>query len=186
MDFHGINMQGYFKTNSVVDASALVWDDDEGKIVYDETSDDLWLADSSVWKNASQYVDTPLGTEMWFYEAAAPDGWFISAVAGDELIAVKGGTYAVGGQVYGNWATPAHSHLMGSHKHYFSGATGAGSIAQSHGKGSGTPNHLSTYQHTHNVTATLSQAGSPNATATNGSSSAYRPKARVGLICERI
>lgn len=185
MDFHGIDMQGYFKAHSVLDASALVWDDDEGKIVFDETSDDLWLADSSVWKNASQYVDTPLGTEMWFYETAAPDGWFLSAVAGDELIAVKGGTYAVGGSVYGDWATPVHYHQMGSHRHYFSGSTGAGSIAYSHGQGSGS-SHLIPYSHAHNVQATLSEPGAPNATQTNGSSSAYRPRARVGLICERI
>ena len=185
MDFHGINMQGYFKSDTVIDASVLSWTaGDEAKIVYDETTKDLWLADDSDWKIAGQYVDTPLGTEMWVYADSAPDGWAISS-GSDDLIAVKGGSYAVGGTVDGDWSTPAHAHTLAGHGHTFSGSTTGYSGSIYGGRSPGEGNELVIYTHQHSISGTLSSP-TPNYTATNGQKSNYRPESRVGLICERV
>jgi len=72
MKFHGITMKGDFKAQTVVDASALVWGaSDERRIVYDQTTNQIWLADGSKWKTAGQYGDIPAGEEMWFYADSA-------------------------------------------------------------------------------------------------------------------
>ena len=186
MDFHGINMQGYFKSDTVIDASVLSWTaGDEAKIVYDEATKDLWLADDTEWKIAGQYVDTPIGTEMWFYADTgnAPVGW-VPISAGDELIAVKGGAYAIGGTVDGDWDTPPHAHTLAGHGHTFSGSTTGYSGAIYGGRSPGEGNELVIYTHQHSISGTLSSP-TPNYTATNGTVSNYRPYSGVGLICER-
>jgi hypothetical protein len=182
MDFHGINMQGYFKSNTVVDASALVWTtSDETRLVYDETTEDLWVADDTEWKFAGQYSDTPLGTEMWIYADAAPDGWVISS-GSDDLIAVKGGSYAVGGTVDGDWSTPSHSHTLAGHGHSFSGNTTGytGAIYGQRQNG----NEIIIWTHQHTISGNFG-GPTPTSTMTNGSKDTYRPESRVGLICER-
>jgi len=187
MDFHGIEMQGSFKALTVIDASALVWDEDEGKVVYDQLTEQIWIADDTDWKYGGQYVDTPLGTEMWFYSNVAPAGWQISAgIAGDELIAIKGSSgYAVGGTADGSWTTPAHAHNMNSHAHTFSGIIGnAVNPSPLHGREQG--NDAAFYIHTHTATVQSVADPSPTSTSVNGTSTAYRPKGRVGLICERV
>jgi hypothetical protein len=184
MDFHNIDMQGHFKLVAVADASVLSWiASDETKIIYDETTEDLWMADDIEWKFAGQYSDTPLGTEMWIYANAAPDGWDISAGMGDDLIAVKGGSYAVGGTVDGNWSTPSHAHTLGLHGHSFSGSTTGyiGSLYSGRQNG----NEIIHATHTHAFSDTL-DAPTPPSTVSNGSKDTYRPESRVGLICERI
>lgn len=183
MDFHGIDMQGYFKLVGVIDASALSWTpDDEGKIVYDETTENLWIANDSAWVNGTEYVDTPLGTEMWIYANTAPTGWTISAtVAGDELLAVKGGSYATGGTVDGDWDTPTHYHGLNNHTHLVSGSTGTATGGTASWRSGG--DEVVAY-HTHTL-STTSQIPSPTVTSTDGSVSTYRPESRVGLICER-
>ena len=184
MDFHGINMQGYFKSDTVADASALSWvASDETRIIYDETTEDLWMADDIEWKFAGRYSDTPLGTEMWIYANAAPDGWAISTGMGDELMAVKGGTYAVGGTVAGNWSTPSHAHTLNLHGHSFAGSTTGYTGLLYSGRANG--NEIIHSVHTHAIADTLDPP-TPPSTVSNGSKSTYRPESRVGLICERI
>jgi len=184
MDFHGIEMQGYFKAQTVLDASALSWvPNDEGKIVFDETTEDLWIANDTDWVSSSRYVDTPLGTEMWIYDSSAPDGWSISAVAGDELLAVKGGTYAVGGTVYGSWSTPTHAHTLSNHTHSTSGTVGQ-NYSNSFGSNRSGGDEVVGYHSSHTYSAT-SYTLTPSNTDTSGSVSTYRPESRVGLICER-
>lgn len=184
MDFHGINMQGYFKSDTVVNASVLSWTaSDEGKIVYDETTKDLWLSDDTEWKIAGQYVDTPLGTEMWIYANTAPDGWTITS-GSDDLIAVKGGSYATGGTVDGDWATPSHSHTLGGHGHTFSGSTTGYTGSLLGGRSPGEGSELVIYTHQHTISGTFG-GPTPSSTVSNGSESTYRPESRVGLICER-
>jgi len=187
MDFHGIDMQGYFKSNTVVDASALVYSSsDEYRIIYDETTKDLWIADDTEWKFAGQYSDTPIGTEMWIYADSAPDGWSINGAAGDDLIAVKGGsTYTTGGTVDGDWDTPSHSHTLNSHTHSFSGSTTGYNGNLYGGRSPGEGNELDIYTHQHTLSGTLAGV-TPPSTATNGVASTYRPESRVGLICERV
>ena len=128
--------------------------------------------------------DTPIGTEMWIYADSAPDGWQISS-GSDDLLAVKGGSYAVGGTVDGDWSTPSHSHTLNSHGHSFSGTTTGYSGNIYGGRSPGEGNELVIYTHQHSISGTLS-APTPSSTATNGIVSTYRPESRVGIICERI
>lgn len=185
MDFHGIDMQGYFKSNTVVDASAIVYaSSDEYRLAYDETTKDLWVADDTQWKFAGQYSDTPFGTEMWIYADSAPTGWTISS-GSDDLIAVKGGsTYTTGGQVAGDWSTPTHSHTLGGHGHTFSGSTTGFNGSLYGGRSPGEGSELVIYTHQHSISGTTG-GPTPASTATNGTASTYRPESRVGLICER-
>lgn len=186
MDFHGINMKGYFKAQSVVDASILSYSaEDEGKIVYDEVTEDIWLADNEDWKNSSQYIDTPLGTEMWFYQDSEPDGWSISGT-GDTLLAIKGSaltTYKTGGAYYGAWATPAHAHVMNSHIHSVSSLSIGNASSTVGGRSGGGDVALWNHGHVFNVNV---GGPAPPLTAIGGIMPNFRPKARVGLICERV
>jgi hypothetical protein len=185
MEFHGIDMQGKYKAQLVADASALVWDpDDERRIVYDETEGTLWIANSSEWTTTSFEP----GTAVWFYQDAAPIGWTIATSLGDdELIGVKGdGTgsnvYNTGGASYGVWATPTHYHSLNAHTHLVSGNTGNNPDP---GTDHGDDDHDAANRiHAHPVSITSQGPNTPN-TATDGSSSAYRPLARVGVICDK-
>lgn len=184
MKFSGIDMQGYFKSEIVVDASALVWqgpDIDERRIVYDETEKALWIADDVEWKKVGRYNNFPKDTEMWFYQDAAPDpGWTISGTASDVLTAVKGGsTYDLGGAIRGSWATPAHSHPLGGHTH-----TASGTVNPAYGsKESDTGSGAAETGHVHSIS--LGSGGPSTATNISGASLTFRPRARVGIICIR-
>lgn len=180
MKFSGIDMQGYFKSEMVVDASALVYDaSDERRMVYDEDTEQLWIADDTEWKLVGGLTGIPENTTMWVYADSAPDGWSLFASPGDVLVAIKGGgTYNTGGAIYGSWATPSHSHGLANHTHTSSGTVNL-SLGNSEAEYSG--NVAS--QHSHNVSiGTNAAAGS---TGIGGSSSAYRPRARVGILCTR-
>ena len=187
MKFHGMDMKGSFKCQSVVDASALVWDaSDESRVVYDVATELIWVANNSDWATVGNYSDFPAGTEMWFYQSAEPDGWSISAT-GDALLAVKSstGTYDEGGTVGGNptWATPAHSHNLMSHVHTFSGSTGGPDVTNQGGKGDAVK-WLSKNDHTHVVSGTANTSGT-NYTSIDGSVTDFRPQSSVGLICSK-
>ena len=184
MKFSGIDMQGYFIAQIVVDASALVWStSDERRIVYDEVTEQLWVADDADWKTAGEYSNIPEGTEMWVYADAPPAGWTISTSfsGNDELVAVKGGgTYTTGGALAGSFTTPAHAHVMGGHVHAASGTVAASTAANGTDGGSGR-SHI---QHHHSFNLN-SGAPSPSSTSIDGGNITYRPRARVGLICIR-
>ena len=184
MKFSNIDMQGDFKSQIVIDVSALVWNSsDERRLIYDETTKQLWTADSSKWKAMGKYNNIPESTQMWVYADAAPDGWFGTNLGVSEtLTAVKGGAYAVGGTVDGNWATPAHSHLL-SHTHTASGSVPVAPDLWIH-RDSETGDHASKRIHSHPSVSLASGAGTTG-TDIDGASPDYRPRARVGLICIR-
>lgn len=186
MKFHGMDIQGYFKSQIIVDASALVWNAvDERRVVYDETTGDLWIADDVEWRPAGSFSSIPDGTEMWFYADSAPAGWEI--VSGtdinDELVAVKSnaGTYTTGGTTGGsNFTLPAHSHLMNDHRHNASGTANISTAERFEKEGDSGRAHRS---HTHNLVLSVA---SPSPTSTgSGGNMDYRPYSRVGIICRR-
>lgn len=181
MRFSGIDMQGYFKAEMVVDASALVYEaSDERRMVYDETTEQIWIADDTEWKLVGGLAGIPQGTIMWVYADSPPAGWSLFASSGDVLVGIKGGSYgATGGTLAGSWATPAHSHGLANHTHASSGVTG-GAPYTTDAEYAG---NVSSAGHTHNVAPTANAtAGS---TGIGGSSSAFRPRARVGILCTR-
>jgi len=184
MKFSGIDMQGYFRAEIIVDASTLVYSaSDERRVVYDETTKQLWIADDTEWHGTGTYTNIPEGTEMWVYADTAPVGWTISSswTGNDELVAVKGGTtYTTGGALAGSFTTPAHSHVMGSHTHT---ATGNVNVAPGTVGADGGFNRAF-YTHYHSVSLTAG-GPSPTTTAIDGATTGYRPLARVGLICTR-
>lgn len=183
MKFSGIDMQGDFRSQTVIDVSALVWtSEDERRIVYDEATEQLWIADSVEWKAIGKYNNIPELTEMWVYADAPPDGWSLKGSVSDVLTAVKGGTtYTTGGITAGSFTTPAHAHALG-HTH-----TAAGSVPAAPNlwinRDSETGQDSSTLPHTHSISLT-SGAGTTS-TNVDGAATGYRPRARVGIICIR-
>lgn len=181
MKFSGIDMQGYFKAEMVVDASALVYDaSDERRMVYDETTEQLWIADDTEWKLVGGLAGIPENTVMWVYADSPPAGWSLFASPGDVLVAIKGGgTYTTGGATAGSWATPSHSHGLANHTHVTSGTTGGGPFNQE----AEWAGNVAALNHVHGVS--ISSSASVGSTGIGGSSSAYRPRARVGILCTR-
>jgi hypothetical protein len=115
------------------------------------------------------------GTKMIFYADTAPTDWTLDATPSDELLAIKGGTtYTTGGATAGTWqqidATlttadiPDHTHVI--------------PFDVSANSGSGGQFWCSS---TTNVTSGSSVAGAGTATHNHGL--AWRPAARVCIIC---
>ena len=181
MKFSGIDMQGYFKAEMVVDASALSYEaSDERRMVYDETTEQLWIADDTEWKLMGGYAGIPESTVMWVYADSPPDGWSLYSSPGDVIVAIKGGgTYTTGGSIQGSWATPAHSHGLANHTHVTSGTTGGGPFNQE----AEWAGNVAALNHVHGVS--ISSTASSGTTGIGGSSSAFRPRARVGILCTR-
>jgi hypothetical protein len=186
MKFHGIDMRGkcYLPEKDHITEAK-----EERKIIYDTNEHELYFCNDSLnWikLNSATSTDIPKDTRMWFYEDLAPTGWRVVSVAGDELLAVKGGTstYDVSGaSVVGTWDVPDHYHSLNNHVHLVSGTTSSenqGSVDQ------GDSGHAAHADHDHDVSIT-SQGPSPSDTATDGSASSWepRPKARVGIICQK-
>jgi len=184
MRFHGITMKGEYKAQTVVDASALVYSaSDERRIVYDQTTKQLWFANSSEWIGYG-YGDVPTGAEMWIYADSAPSGWTINGTPSDDLLAVKGGgTYVTGGTGAGSFTTPNHSHVMGSHTHTVGGVAAANppNAGQEHGDGG---SFISSQVHQH-VFVIVSTQASPASTSVDGGTTGYRPLSRVGVVCTK-
>ena len=184
MKFSGIDMQGDFKAQIVADASALVYaSSDERRMIYDETTTQAWMADSSTWKSIGLNGDIPAGTEMWFYADSAPTGWTLNATPSDQLLAIKGGTtYTVGGAAAGSFTTPNHYHSLNSHVHAVIGTTS--SVSESHRLHKGDGPWNGSANHNHNFSLNTS-GPSPVNTATDGGTAGYRPDSYVGIICTK-
>lgn len=181
MKFSGIDMQGPFKAETVVDVSALVYDaSDERRIVYDQATETIYVADDTDWKGIGVHSSIPENTVMWVYADAPPDGWSLLSSPGDVLVAIKGGgTYTTGGAIAGAWGTPSHSHGLSNHTHTASGTTNGGPVNRE-GEPAGA---VAAAGHTHNVNITTSAAA--GSTGIGGSSADFRPRARVGILCTR-
>jgi hypothetical protein len=119
----------------------------------------------------------PAGARIWFYENVAPSGYTIVAGPSDELLAVKGGsTYTTGGAAAGTWTQPGHA-LTTSEIPPHSHATNA---TQDIKRGSGSSNWG--FSSSNSQTGTTLTSGGAAAAHSHGST--WRPKARVGIICQ--
>ena len=187
MKFHGITMIGEYRAQTVLDVSTLPapGTNDVRRLVYDQNSGTLWIADSSVWKGTSAYGDIPKNTEMWFYQDSEPDGWALDTTPSDDLLAVKGGgTYITGGPTggsQGTFTTPDHAHDMNNHAHSVTGTATrltAGEERGDHGDSG------SNEDHTHILNVAVG-GNLPTSTTTDGGVPGYRPLSRVGIICSK-
>lgn len=184
MKFHGITMKGEYKAQTVVDVSALIWSSsDERRMLYDETTELIWIADDTEWKGPGINSDIPSSTEMWIYDTSAPVGWTINGTPSDQLLAVKGGsTYTTGGQAAGSFTMPTHQHNMNAHTHTAGGTTGDNSPGANYEDGdAGAPGDRN-----HNHSFSISSVGPvPGLTALGGNVAGYRPESAVGVICSK-
>jgi hypothetical protein len=184
MNFHGITMKGEYKSQTVVDVSALVWSaNDESRMLYDQTTKQIWIADDTEWKRPGINADIISGMEMWIYAVSAPTGWTINATPSDQLLAIKGGsTYITGGTAAGDYTMPAHQHNMNSHTHSEAGATLTAVPGANYEDGdSGAPG---TGNHTHSFSVATT-GPSPGVTSSGGAVTGYRPESSVGIICSK-
>jgi hypothetical protein len=209
MKHYKIDMQGKFYNQKVADASALVWQaSDEGRTVYDETTEAIWVADSSDWKQAGG-GDVPPGTSMWLYENSPPDGWSLNGAAGDTLLAVKGGsTYTTGGAAAGTWSSLfSHVHSAGSltaASHYHPWYVWNGSDGYTYDSDGATPLYFSSFRdskHTRGLMSETTHAdtkrwnknsytgsavgGSVSGNSGGATTTSGRPYAQVGIICTK-
>ena len=195
--FYGIEMQGKFTNQKVADASALVWQaSDEGRSVYDETTNSIWFADSTAWAAVS---GVEAGSAMWFYQDSAPIGWTIVAtIAADTALGVNssGGTYTTGGTIEGTWTIAGHTHgvsgevltinQMPAHEHdhiadsQASPATFTQSIVTT---GNDDQRHNAAFP-----TGTTGGGASHDhggVTGSGGGTSTFRPSANVGILATK-
>lgn len=119
------------------------------------------------------------GMRMWFYADVAPTGWNIVSASADTILAVKGGaqSYNVsGGNIAGTWQQPNHVLTINeipSHNHYVINA-GFGPCQ----RGSA------------DVQALRLDLGNINTNNVGGGAAhnhgdTYRPRASVGIICQK-
>ena len=206
MRFFKVEMEGKLINQKV--ASLPAWtSDDEGRIVYDETTNEMYVGDDSGWVSSSPI---PTGVSMWFYENSVPDGWTIVAAVGDELLAVKGGaTYTAGGVAAGTWTQPNHSHgdgtlSVGNHNHQWYEYDGGDLSLSWASNGS---SQIDLTQDNDGVASTRgllcrvynansnrygldlytedSTAGVTGDTGNAATANTYRPDARVGILCTK-
>jgi len=133
--------------------------------------------------SASPTVPAPAGTNMFFYQAAAPTNWTIYTTVEDCLLAVKGGSqdYNVAGGTgaeVGSWTPTTHTHTMNTHTHGYAHTHGQASHTHTmgthyHTMGTHThtgPSHRHTGpSHTHTYSGTTSTENKPNGEQGSGS-----------------
>jgi len=133
------------------------------------------------------------GTKVWFYADSAPDGWTIDATVADALLALKGGSQAYnvdGGNLAGTWTQPGHTLTeaeIPTHDHGEAGAhTHTIACASSFEEGylSGTW-VMSEQSGTAGASAGAHTHTSVGSGSAHNHGTAYRPLARVGLICAK-
>lgn len=208
MRFHGIEMKGKFTNQKVADASALVHQaSDEGRTLYDETTDEMFFADSSDFyqlistKSIGSYEEIPSGTAMWFYEDSAPTGWTISAAAEDAILAVKyaaGGTWTTGGTIQGTWTLPIHAHSVYDHNHRWKDYQAVNTVYTFDAAGNPINMRLGEVNNTNGLCVNVT-SGNPvtspydgwteldgaNSTTADTGGTTFRPRSHVGIICTK-
>lgn len=141
-------------------------------------------------------VDLPAGTKTWLYVNSAPSGWTADATPSDRVIAVKGGSNAYnasGATMAGTWTQPghvltaseipAHTHgEAGAHTHTIDRFHDAGTQYTVAGVFDSYYTSASGIDTSSNGAHTHSSVGSGTA---HSHGTAYRPLARVGLICSK-
>jgi hypothetical protein len=203
MKFHGIDMRGkcYLPEK---DHTAEVRE--ERKLIYDPNDEQLYFGSSSQWVRLSSSTASsiPSGTSMWFYEDSAPIGWSPNGtVAGDELLAVRGGsTYTTAVTAAGDFTTPTHSHTISethNHQWYYYASESNTYSWDSDGSTLIKFNDSHSGKTTVGLMSEITSADSKNEgddmytklngssfdTDTDGAVTGYRPRARVGIICTK-
>lgn len=140
----------------------------------------------------------PAATKCWFYADTAPTGWTLDATPSDELLGVKGGSvYTAGGTTKGAWfASSAFDHLHATNDHALSAAEMPSHTHRvPHGSGSDSAHNnlgvqgcaalFGSYYDTTTSAGSGNGHNHGNTDSTTVNQSAWRPKARVGIICSK-
>jgi len=187
MEFHGIDSQGEIFIQRAASLSAWAASD-QGRLLYTQDTASLYYGTNTQWMPLAGFG---AGTRMWFHQDTAPVGWSIVAGLGDRLLAVKGGSQdydIAGGGQGGTWVQPSHLHDI-NHYHYqkWSSEPWGGHEYQSARHFWDFKNHLWHYNG-QRVNVSLPCDIDQNLTPNSGgsaTSSAYRPKANVGIVAEK-
>lgn len=93
---------------------------DEGRMLYDRNDEQVKFGNSVEWSNAGQYNDVPLNTILLVDSAVQLDGYTLLTNIDDKVIYVSkgpGGANGVGGDNFGTWTQPTHTHTQPTHTH---------------------------------------------------------------------
>jgi len=95
---------------------------DEGRMVYDESDEQVKFGNSSEWSNAGQYNDVPLNTILLIDSNTQLPGYTLLTNKDDIVVYVTKGSGAggqAGGTDYtaGTWTQPNHTHSQPTHVH---------------------------------------------------------------------
>ena len=138
------------------------------KIVLEDFRDDIDqnTTDLAGTTNAGT-VPAPSGTNMFFYQAAAPTNWTIYTTVEDCLLAVKGGSNGYEANIgdgveAGSWTPSTHVHTMNFHTHEYPHTHGQAShfhTMPSHTHTMGTHKHtMGSHTHTFSDSFNTSEA----------------------------
>ena len=121
MDFYRINDQGKIWIQRVADVSLIGFrDHDEGRLLYSESDEKLYIATSTEWRELSaEYSVLTANTKMIFGSYPLPVGWNISTNSG-MVIALTTSSGSIG-TTDGTWTISGMNNID-SHNH--AGVTG--------------------------------------------------------------
>lgn len=183
MRSHGLDMIGNLLLE--VESTLPTWTSaDARRLIYESTNELLYYGGSAEWIQvlSDNEPEIPSGTNMWFYENAAPTGWTLVSVPSDSILGVKGGsTWTTGGvSPSGSWTvsgiTVADHVLtipeMPAHTHGIS----RGDDDTEAGDGDNEPGAFGNIQ----STSTGGGLGHNHGVSQNGT---WRPSTNVGIIC---
>jgi len=118
--FYKINTQG---KHWLQRTDVPVWTpNDEGRILYDSTSQQVVYGNASEWKSTGgeAYNDVPLNTILLVDSDVQLAGYQLQTDVDDRVIYVSkgaGGANGVGADNFGTWTQPVHTHTQPTHTH---------------------------------------------------------------------
>jgi hypothetical protein len=117
--FYGVDVRGKNWLQRVNGVGAWAAGD-EGRILYDEADEQVKFGNSSDWSFAGSYNDVPLNTILLVDSATQLAGYTLLTNIDDKVVYISkgpGGVNGVGGDNFGTWSQPTHTHTQPTHTH---------------------------------------------------------------------
>lgn len=172
--------------NSVSAAQVVAWNanDDSTSAVIKADMNSVSAAHVAMLRSTSAVItaalgsgSVPAGSNMFFWNNAAPSGWTFATA--DDYTLITQAIVGNGGTAGGAWAISGISTESATHAHTFSASTGVPNATVAVGNGA---NGVATNVHTHTVSGTT---GAESATHTHTGDGTWRPKHLKVIMCTK-